>query len=90
MKAEKEAQEMMSRRRVEETQRQQILQRMGNGTPGQSHVCDILRILRTLTSTVSRARRRFRSIRARRKDKDRGRDNLHHSQGKTIMPRGLN
>lgn len=40
MKAEKEAQELLSRRRAEETQRQQILQRMGNGTPVQSHVCN--------------------------------------------------
>lgn len=90
MKAEKEAQEMLSRRRAEETQRQQLLQRMGNGTPVQSHVCNILPILRLLMSTISRVRRRFRSFRVRRKDKDRGKDNLHHSQGKVIMPRGLN
>ncbi|KAI0302125.1 hypothetical protein BC826DRAFT_987375 [Russula brevipes] len=37
MKAEKEAQEMISRRRAEDAQRQQLLQRMGNTTPGQSH-----------------------------------------------------
>ncbi|KAI9509664.1 hypothetical protein F5148DRAFT_1186196 [Russula earlei] len=37
MKAEKEAQELMSRRRAEEAQRQQLLQRMGNGTTSQSH-----------------------------------------------------
>ena len=90
MKAEKETQEMLSRRRAEETQRQQILQRMGNGTPGQTHVCNILRIIGTLMSTVSRVRRRSRSFRVRRKVKGRGRDNPHHSQGKIIVPRGLN
>ena len=48
MKSEKEAKEMLSRRRVEEAQRQQLLQRMGNGTPGQSHVRGIVRTIRTL------------------------------------------
>ncbi|KAH9050689.1 hypothetical protein EDB84DRAFT_1259038 [Lactarius hengduanensis] len=38
MKAEKEAQEMVTRRRAEDAQRQQMLQRIGNGTPGQPHV----------------------------------------------------
>ena len=39
MKAEKEAQEMLTRRRAaEDVQRQQMLQRIGNGTPGQPHV----------------------------------------------------
>ena len=38
MKAEKEAQEIITRRRAEEAQRQQMLQRIGSGTPGQPHV----------------------------------------------------
>ncbi|KAF8274935.1 hypothetical protein EI94DRAFT_1793607 [Lactarius quietus] len=37
MKAEKEAQEILTRRRAEEAQRQQMLQRIGSGTPGQPH-----------------------------------------------------
>jgi hypothetical protein len=40
MKADKEAQEM-TRRRAEEAQRQHLLQRIGNGTPGQPVVRDI-------------------------------------------------
>lgn len=42
MKADKEAQEVLSRRRAEEAQRQQLLQRMGNGTSGQPHVRTII------------------------------------------------
>ena len=38
MKAEKEAQEILTRRRAEDAQRQQMLQRIGTGTPGQPHV----------------------------------------------------
>jgi chromatin modification-related protein VID21 len=60
MKSEKEAQDMLSRRRVEETQRQQLLQRMGNGTPGQSHVRSIVRTIRTLIYTISRLKRKSR------------------------------
>jgi len=75
MKSEKEAQEMLSRRRAEEAQRQQLLQRMGNGTPGQSHVRSIVRATRTLTCTVSRLRRKSRSLRLRGK----GKGSLHNS-----------
>jgi len=60
MKSEKEAQDMLSRRRTEEVQRQQLLQRMGNGTPGQSQVRSIVRTIRTLTYTVSRHNRKSR------------------------------
>ena len=67
MKSEKEAKEMLSRRRVEEAQRQQLLQRMGNGTPGQSHVRGIVCTIRTLIYTVPRLNRksRLRSLRGR-------------------------
>ena len=60
MKSEKEAQEMLSRRRTEETQRQQLLQRMGNGTPGQSHVRSTVRIIRTLIYSGSRLKHKLR------------------------------
>ena len=69
MKSEKEAQEMLSRRRAEEAQRQQLLQRMGNGTPGQTHVRNIVRTTHTLRCTVSRLRHKSRSLRLRGKRK---------------------
>jgi len=71
MKSEKEAQDMLSRRRTEETQRQQLLQRIGNGTPGQSHVRSIVRTIRTLNYTISRLKRksRLRNLRDRCKGK---------------------
>ena len=66
MKSEKEAQDMLSRRRTEEAQRQQLLQRMGNGTPGQSHVRNIVPTIRTLIYTITRLKRksRLRNLRA--------------------------
>jgi len=90
MKADKEAQEVISRRRAEEAQRQHLLQRMGNGTPGQPAVRNTLRILRTLTSTVCRVRHKSQWLRVRRRGKHKRRGNLHPSQHKTTMPRGLN
>ena len=90
MKADKEAQEMISRRRAEEAQRQQLLQRMGNGTPGQTLVRKILRNLRMLTNVVCRLRHKSRWLRVRRRGKYKRRGNLHPSQHKTTMLRGLN
>ena len=72
MKSEKEAQDMLSRRRTEEAQRQQLLQRMGNGTPGQSHVRSIVRAIRMLIYTTSRLKRQLRLHKLRRKGKDKG------------------
>jgi hypothetical protein len=72
MKSEKEAQDMLSRRRTEEAQRQQLLQRMGNGTPGQSHVRSIVRTIRTLIYTIFRLKRQPRLHKIRRKGKDKG------------------
>jgi hypothetical protein len=60
MKSEKDAQEMLSRRRTEEAQRQQLLQRMGNGTAGQSHVRSVVRTIRTLIYTITRLKRKSR------------------------------
>lgn len=58
MKSEKEAQDMLlSRRRTEETQRQQLLQRMGNGTPGQSLVRSTVCTIRKLIYTIFRPKR---------------------------------
>ena len=75
MKSEKEAQELFSRRKAEEAQRQQLLQRMGNGTPGQPNVRNVACTARTLTCTVSRLRRKLRSLRLRGKRKG----SLHNS-----------
>ena len=71
MKSKKEAQDILFRRRTEETQRQQLLQRIGNGTPGQSHVRSIVRTIRTLKHTISRLKRksRLRNLRGRCKGK---------------------
>ena len=86
MKSEKDAQEMLSRRRTEEVQRQQLLQRMGNGTPGQSHVRNIVRTISTLICSDSRLKRksRLRNLRGK------GKGNLPNSQRRTIMLLGLN
>jgi hypothetical protein len=73
MKSEKEAQEMLSRRRAEEAQRQQLLQRMGNGTPGQPHVRSTAPTTRMLTCTVFRLRLKPRSLRLK------GKGSLHNS-----------
>ncbi len=75
MKFEKEGQEILSRRRAEEAQRQQLLQRMGNGTPGQSHVRSIVYTIRRLICTISRLRRQSRLLNLRCKDKG----SLHNS-----------
>jgi hypothetical protein len=72
MKSEKEAQDMLSRRRTEEAQRQQLLQRMGNGTPGQSHVRSIVRTIRSLIYTISRLKRKSRLRKLRGKGKGKG------------------
>jgi hypothetical protein len=84
MKSEKEAQEMLSRRRTEEAQRQQLLQRMGNGTPGQPHVRNVVRAIRTLIYTVSRLRRKslLRNLK--------GKGRLPNSWRRTVVLRGLN
>ena len=79
MKSEKEAQELFSRRKAEEAQRQQLLQRMGNGTPGQPHVCNVVRTIRTLTCTISRLRRQSRSPRLRLRLRGKGKGSLHSS-----------
>jgi hypothetical protein len=84
MKAEKEAQEMISRRRAEEAQRQQILQRMGNGTPGQPHVRSRLRSTRRLMSAVLRLRPKSHSL----KRKDKGRGSPHNNQLRTMVLQG--
>lgn len=76
---------MVTRRRAEEAQRQQILQRMGNGTPGQPHVRSSVRDSRTLTSAVLRLRPRPRL----RKPKARDRDSPHNSQLRTMVLQGL-
>jgi hypothetical protein len=83
MKSEKEAQEML-RRRTEEAQRQQLLQRMGNGTPGQPHVRSIVRTIRTLIYTVSRLKRKSPLGNLK------GKDSLPNSWRRTVMLRGLN
>jgi hypothetical protein len=74
----------MLRRRTEEAQRQQLLQRMGNGTPGQPHVRSIVRTIRTLIYTVSRLKRKLllRNLK--------GKGSLPNSWRRTIMLRGLN
>ncbi len=79
MKSEKEAQEMLSRRRAEEAQRQQLLQRMGNGTPGQSHVRSIVRTIRMLIYTISRIRHKLHLLSLRGKGKGKGKGSLHNS-----------
>jgi chromatin modification-related protein VID21 len=79
MKSEKEAQDMLSRRRAEDAQRQQLLQRMGNGTPGQAHVRSTAPTTRTLTCTVPRLRRKSRSLRLKGKGKGKGKASLHNS-----------
>jgi hypothetical protein len=79
MKSEKEAQEMLSRRRAEEAQRQQLLQRMGNGTPGQSHVRSIIRTIRMLIYTISRIRHKLRLLNLRGKGKGKGKGSLHNN-----------
>jgi hypothetical protein len=78
---------MLSRRRAEEAQRQQLLQRMGNGTPGQTHVRSIVHTTRTLTCTVSRLKRKPRLLRLR--PRLRGKGSLHSSWRRTTMLRGL-
>jgi hypothetical protein len=82
MKAEKEAQEMISRRRAEEAQRQQLLQRMGNGTPGQPHVRSRLCTARRLMSAVLRLK--LHSL----KRKDKGKDSPYNNQLRTMVLQG--
>jgi len=79
MKSEKEAQDMLSRRRTEEAQRQQLLQRMGNGTPGQSHVRSIVHTIRALIYTISRLKRQSRLHNPRGKGRGKGKGSLRNS-----------
>ena len=49
-----EDQEMHSRQRAEGAKRERLLQRMGNGTPGQRYVHSIVCIVRVLIYTISK------------------------------------
>ena len=83
MKAEKEAQEILTRRRAEEAQRQQMLQRIGSGTPGQPHVSCSSYILSMLIGTILPRRK----LRLPKRSRLRGRP--RHSPLRTITEQGL-
>jgi hypothetical protein len=76
MKAEKEAQELITRRRAEEAQRQQMLQRIGSGTPGQPHVRYSSYISHALIICTTLSRLKSGLLKRRHRGRGRGRSRL--------------